>query len=732
MAKPNRGGDGAVKHPGRSTRVVAVVAGVLIAIAAAVWLWPREAGGRAVADGPIVIISIDTLRADRLPAYGYAKISTPHIDRLAADGVVFEHAYSHSPQTLPAHTSMFSGELPFEHGVRDNIGFTVKPGQRFLQHALKARGYATGGFVSSYVLRRQTGFDQGFDIYDDELPPGTVGQGVGMVQRPGEDTIAAALRWVDGRESPRFLLFAHIYEPHTPYSPPARFTGDPYDGEVAYSDEIIGRLLDHLRAKDLYDSATILLLSDHGEGLGDHGEDEHGVFLYRETIQIPLIVKLPDGLGGGRRVADPVQQIDLPPTILDLVTGEAPRSMRGRSLVGVLQGTGSLPEAQIYSESLLPRYHFGWSELYALSMDRYRYIKAPRPELYDVGEDPGELRSMVDDRPQVRDGMARALESVLAGQPVTAPSAVSEADRRKLAALGYVGTLTASPAGDGESGLADPKDKLDVLRRYRQAAVMASEGRYPEAVTLYRDLLREEPGMIDVWLKLADASERSGRLEDAFAAYREAITRSPREPAALTGAATMLLRLNRLDEARAHAELAIEVAPVAARDLLARLAVHQGHVEAAREHARLAAEADPTLPLPLFVEAIVAHRRGDFEAAARHAQDAAARMVRRPEPVPDLNFIAGDSLARLERYAEAEHFLEAELRVSPGHVRARAGLAMLYAATGRDREAARALEELIRHAPTPEGFEVAAELWTLFGDPARAAALRARAPRHAR
>ena len=307
-----------------------------------------------------MLISIDTLRADRLPAYGYTGTSTPHIDRFIADSVLFERAYSQSPQTLPAHTSIFSGELPFDHGVRDNIGFSVKEDQRLLQRILGDHGFETGGFVSAYVLREQTGFSQGFHYYDDELPAVSPELPLGQVQRPGEDTVAAAIRWLDGRTSPKVFLFVHIYEPHRPYSPPPQYAGkNPYDGEVEYADAIVGTLLDHLRTKDLYDRATIVLLADHGEGLGDHGEDEHGMFLYRETIQIPLAMKLPESDGRKGRVTDPVQQIDLVPTILDLAGIEGLQGFRGRSLRPLLEGTGAIAEAGMYAEALSPRYHFG-------------------------------------------------------------------------------------------------------------------------------------------------------------------------------------------------------------------------------------------------------------------------------------------------------------------------------------------------------------------------------------
>lgn len=679
------------------------------------------------ATGPIIFISIDTLRADRLAAYGSTRTRTPNIDRLAGDGVLFENAYAHSPQTLPSHTSILSGDLPFEHGVRDNIGFSVKPGQRFLQHDLKAAGFVTGGFVSSYVLRAQTGFNQGFDTFDDELPPSSPEQPLGQVQRGGEQTMAAAVKWIDAQTTKRFFLFAHLYEPHTPYAPPARFAeGDPYDGEVEYADAIVGELLDHLRSEGLYDLATIVLFSDHGEGLGDHGEEEHGIFLYRETTQVPLIIKVAGSRGGGSRVAAPVQHIDLVPTILDMVRGSGGSRVRGRSLLPVLSGAGTLPPANIYSESLSPRYHFGWSELYALSDDRYRLIRAPKDELYDLSHDPNELTSIAEQRPQVRGAMRTALEGTIANAGVTAPSAVSEADRQKLAALGYVGTQSGSALQLPGDQLPDPKDKIEVLRMYRRAGRLAGEKKYSEAAALFRRLLDDDPGMTDVWLQLADAHTRLGQTGEAFQAYTQVIARDPKNPAALTGATAVLLRGGRIIEAKAHAELAIEVAPAIAHETLARIAVHQGDDTVARRHAQLAQQADPSLPMQAFIDGMILHRQGQYGAAAQRLLEAKRAMASRTEQLADLNYLAGDSLARLERYQEAEPMLLAELGLFPNHVRARGGLAMLYKATARDAAAERALEDIVRLSPTPEGIEMAAQLWTMFGEPRKAAAVRAR------
>ena len=299
---------------------IVVAASVLFVIAVVTWRFLLGPSRLPSVSGPIVLISIDTLRADRLPVYGYQGIRTPAIDALAADAVLFERTYAHAPQTLPSHVSMLSGRLPFEHGIRDNLGFTVSPDERLLPDYLKERGIVSAGIVSSYVLRDELGLGRSFDLYDSQMPMATSEMSIGQVQRDGLASLAVAERWLDGLSSNHFFLFWHIYEPHTPYRPPERYSQyAPYDGEVAFADEIVGRFLDALRARQLYDEATIIVSSDHGEGLGDHGEREHGVFVYDESIHVPLIIKLPAGVNGGTRTAQPVQHIDLVPTILDLV-----------------------------------------------------------------------------------------------------------------------------------------------------------------------------------------------------------------------------------------------------------------------------------------------------------------------------------------------------------------------------------------------------------------------------
>src|SRR5262245_47750054 len=735
-----------VSRPLRFTFIIFLAA--LGTALAAVGGW-RYARASAPLSGPIVVISIDTLRADHLPAYGYAKVKTPAIDALAADGVVFERAYSHAPQTLPAHVSLLSGRLPFEHGVRDNVGFAVKENERLLPQLLRERGYATAGVASAFVLRKDTGIGRGFDYFDAEMPPAALDAAIGQVQRDGLQSETLAEHWL-GSNTSRSFLFLHIYEPHKPYSPPERYAEyAPYDGEVAYSDEIVGKFIRYLKSHQLYDRSTIVLLSDHGEGLGDHGEQEHGLFVYDEAVRVPLIIKQEGNAGAGRRVADLVQHIDLVPTILDLVKAPVPGNLRGRSLKALLDGTGRLPETSVYSEALYARYHFGWSELVALTDARYRYIKAPREELYDLQTDPHERQNLAADRTQARQALRGALDRLVANATIHAPASVPADARERLQALGYVGAQTDISDAPGET-LPDPKDKRQILETYRAAVDLAAERKWLAAIGLLQQIVHEDPGMADVWSQLAAFAGRADRLDLAVDAYKHYIELKPSDPNGYLGAAAALLKQRKLEDARVHAELGAQMAGepaaetgaasapgndrarsrAAAHEMLARIALARHDADAARTQAELARQSDPKLPLPPFVDGRLLYDQGKFaEALPFFEQALAGAQKPGASRIAELHYYAGDTLGRLERYPDAEKEFVAELRDYPQNIRARAGLAMLYQATARPDEAAAALGDMTRVTPTPESYALAARLWTMFGNRQQADAVRAEARR---
>jgi choline-sulfatase len=694
----------------------------------------RFARASAPVNGPIILISIDTLRADHLPAYGYRKIKTPAIDTLAADGTVFERAYSHAPLTLPAHAAILSGRLPFETGIRDNVGFTVKAGERLLPQMLRDRGFNTAGVVSSYVLRRETGIDQGFEFFDGNMPPAVDEAWVGPIQRDGKESESIAERWLEQQRSSRVFLFLHLYEPHKPYSSRPEFAAySPYDAEIAYTDEVVGRLIRYLKSHQLYDQSTIVLLSDHGEGLGDHGEQEHGLFVYDEAIHVPLIIKQAAGAGAGRRVHDVVQHIDVAPTILDLAKAPIPGNLRGRSLKVLLDGGGQLPSTAVYSEALYGHFHFGWSELTALTDEKYQYISAPREELYDLADDPRETRNIVADRAEAHSKLRAALEHMNARAIKSPAIEASVDDRQHLELLGY-SAVHAEPAATSEGGLADPKDTVEVVEAYRRAGELIAGNRLPPAIDILQSLAHDYPSTQAVWQRLGDVLQLAGRGDQAAHAYERSAALGVRDVGAPLAAATVLYRLGRLEDAQRYAEtaraLAQEQSPPSAgapQELLAKIAVARKDFDAAREYAAEAKRASPSTPLVSFVEGLIAYSEGRFEDALDPLQAAAAGTSGRSARPTEVHFYLGETLAHLARFDEAIDEFNAELLRSPRHSKARAGLAAAYAAAGRDDDAERTLTELVDVARTPEGYALAAHVWSSIGQPRRAESLRAEA-----
>jgi arylsulfatase A-like enzyme/cytochrome c-type biogenesis protein CcmH/NrfG len=702
------------RRPFRRTLILTCAALGTVLAAAGGWRYARAS---APLSGPIIIVSIDTLRADHLPAYGYRKIKTPAFDLLASDGVVFERAYSHAPETLPAHTALLAGRLPFETGVRADGGPALKPGERLLPGLLRDRGYATAAVVSTSLLAKSTGISRGFDFFDDAMPPNPEEPAVQAGRRDGGDSEKIAEHWLDGAGTSRAFLFLHLDEPHAPWTPPERYAQyAPYDAEIAYADEIVGRLIHYLKTHQMYDRSTIVLLSDHGEGLGDHGEEGHGLFLYDEAIRVPLIVKQESNAGSGRRVADLVQHIDIVPTILDLVKAPIPANLHGRSLKPLLDNSGRVREQPVYSEALYGHDHFGWSALTALTDGSYEYISAPREELYDLARDPGE-----------RDNLA---------EPGATPDPQS---RRELAALkGSLTRMTAGVPAAAEAGEppADPKDKVEVLDRYRTALDLVAARRWSDALPLLQGVARDEPQAPEIWNELAGIARLLSRYDVALDAYRHVIDLEPARPQAYLDTADTLFKERRLEDARARAAEAASVAAdtdgrsrAAAHMLLARIALARREPETARDEADLAHQADPAVPMPAFVEGRILYDEGKYDEALPKLQEALTTTKADADPIPDLHFYIADTLARLDQGEQAEAEFAEELRRDPQNVRARAGLASAYHAGGDADAADTAISDMLRAVPTPESYSTAARLFTSFGRTREADATRAEARR---
>lgn len=697
------------------------------------------AGGGAEAElppgAPVILVSIDTLRADRLPAYGYQGVATPALDALARDSILFEHAYTHVPLTLPAHASMLTGLLPPEHGVRDNAGYRLETRDLpFLPRILKRRGYATGAAVSAFVLRAETGMASDFDFYEDEIAFRSWVE-MGAVQRPGGVTLDRSLGWLDRAAGGPFFFFFHIYEPHAPYAPPEPYASryeSAYDGEVAAADAILGRLVEHLTELGVYDRSLLILTSDHGEGLGDHGDVEHGPLLYREVLQIPLLLKLPGGKRGGERVAAGAQLVDILPTLLELLDEEPPRELPGRSLLRL--AAGDAPDGQeagapagqrsLYSETYFPRLHFGWSELFSLIRYPYHYIHGPDPELYDLAADPGETENLLRRERRVYAELRRELEADL--KPFEAPAEVDPETRSKLAALGYVGSAAAPDAGP----LPDPKAHIGVIAQVARGHRLFEGGRLTEAVSAFRQVLETEPQMIDVWQYLGHSLLRLERPEESLSAYERSFELSGGDGNAAFLVAGALLKLGRLEEAQSYAELASETQE-AAWDLLAQIALRRKDLDAAEGYADKAMATRGTRPGPLVSKAEIELARGRPEAAL--ALTAKAEEELAPGTEPDLYrglyFVKGRALAELGDAAAAEAAFEREIELFPGTPAPYSHLALVQALQGRAADAGGTLRRLVEANPGPGGYAAAVSALRVLGDATSAERLLAEARR---
>ena len=680
----------------------------------------------------VIVISIDTLRADRLPAYGYDKVETPHFDALRRDSVLFERAYSHIPLTLPSHASLFTGLLPPEHGLRDNIGYrldgdAVDRGEiPFLPSLLAAEGYRTGAAVSTFVLRRKMGLAKDFELYEDSIEFRT-GTGLGGLQRSGFETFELSKDWLSQVAEEPFFFFFHIYEPHTPYTPAEPFASrysDPYDAEVATSDAILGEVLDELRRLGVYDKSLIFLLSDHGEGLGDHGEEEHGVLIYGATLQVPLFMKLPGGESAGASVSAPVQLIDILPTLTDLLGLPTPEGLRGQSLMPLLEG--AQPERTLYAESFYPRLHFGWSELTTLIDERYQYIEGPDPELYDLLEDPGQhsniLRRDRNEYARLRDELA-TYDTTLVG-----PAEEDEESLAALAALGYLGGTTVT-----EGPLPDPKERLPTLADLKAGFRYHSLGEHAEAAEAFERALVENPGMLDAWEYLAQSLEQLGRRQEAIDAYRRALELSGGAPHLAMAAASLFLQAGQLDEAESHARLALDQHASFANGLLARVALRRDELDEAEVLARRALEAEGEEGAerigPRVTLAGVLHAKGSFEEALEIIREAQAAFGERRTPDPELirglYLVAGKVHADLGRPGEAEHAFRKELELFPDEIHAYSNLAVLQALTGRPQEVPNTLRSMVEARPSPEAYaEAVRTLRALRLDPGADSLLR--------
>jgi choline-sulfatase len=512
----------------------------------------------------VILISIDTLRVDRIGAYGGRIARTPAMDQLAADGCLFEQATVQVPLTRASHVSILTGLQPFQHGIRDNFAPPLAPEHRTLAEVLHDKGYQTGGFVGSFIVNTQSGLARGFDEFDDSFEEG--GKGTAFFteyQRRADQVEKRAGAWIErvASSGAPFFAWVHFYDPHSPYTPPepyaTRYAKHPYEGEIAYTDEMMGRLLARIDRLGQRDRTLVVFVSDHGESLGEHGEEEHGFFVYDSAIHVPLMMRLPGRLRRGIRVTSAAQSIDIVPTVLDLLglSSAAPASLRGRSLVPAMSGREDTEPIVTYSETLFPRIHFGWSELRSVRIGHWKYILAPRPELYDLATDPGERRNRyaaegsraASMRSRLLDAMGGSLETGVVAGNGAMPDAATMA---KLASLGYV-----SGPGMSAGGGADPKDRIAEFMAYgtavREGITAYERGDFPLAARKLKAIVSAGRGGFDVSFYLGRAYLKLANYQAAAQALQEAVHKLPTYTPSYIELARALVGLEQLDKAMA-------------------------------------------------------------------------------------------------------------------------------------------------------------------------------------
>jgi arylsulfatase A-like enzyme/thioredoxin-like negative regulator of GroEL len=679
----------------------------------------------------VLLVTIDTLRADHVGCYGASRAHTPHLDALAAEGVRFATAVSPAPLTLPAHASLMTGLDPPAHGVRHNSIHRLDAGIPTLAASMRDGGYATAAVVGALVLDRRFGLARGFGAYDDRMGDRMSGS-VGYAERTADRVVDAGLAWARAAP-PRFFLWIHFYDPHTSYDPPpgfaSAFSSHRYAGEIAFADAQLGRLLAGIREHWGAEGLLVLATSDHGESLAEHGELTHSYTIYEATQRIPLLMSGP-GLPRGRVVEAPVRLIDVAPTLLALAGAKPLVGAGGEDLRPLIRGSEREPRVA-YMETLATQLDFRWSPLLGLRTARFKYIRAPRPELYDLQADPDEIHNRASEEPEMAAALDRDLESRLsASRPPRADVDLSEQDRERLQSLGYlVPAQPLDPAVLGRVGGPDPKDEIGLLRKLAQAETLLTEGRAGEALERLealgdagssvaalraaaalaagaltraerdaRAVLAEEPHRVDLLVLLGRVLEQRGDLARARNAFEAATRVDPASSSPLLGLGRVLERLGRSEEA-ARSYAAAHEANAASAEAGWRLAAVL--LEAGRDEEAdriLEAMAPDALISPAAALRLArAESRADRAGAAR--ERLAAATAQHPRD-PRLAMARGTLLERAGRLEEALEVREAALELAPELPAAQGAVARTLARLGRELD--RALV-LARQAETASG-----------------------------
>ena len=626
----------------------------------------------------LVLVTLDTVRADHLGCYGDRDAVTPWLDRLAGEGLRFANASSAVPLTLPSHTSLLTGLLPPHHGLRNNGVGALRPGTATLATLLAGAGYRTAAFVGAFVLDHRFGLKAGFELYDDEIERDPKAGVVLEAERPGREVVDRALAWLAKDDTRPFFLWVHLYDAHAPYTPPpawgARHPGRPYDGEVSAVDEQVGRILEELRRRGLDGRTAVAVAADHGEGLGEHGELTHGLLLYEPTLHVPLLLRAPWGLKA-RVVEAPVSLVDLAPTLAGLLGHPFPAAgaLDGRDLSKALLDGGEPAAGEIYAESRYPAV-FGWSPLAALRRRDLKYISASRPELYDLRRDPREKADLLarSQAPESR-GFAARLAAIEASAVTTArPLAADAETRAKLASLGYIAGSAGSAGNDGDApgeaagrSAIDPSTMIDLFQRFEQANARLTSGDSQAAVSELEALVAADPANPVFRGKLGAAWRERGETAKALPLYRQAAAAAPRDPEAWYNLASALQEAGQPGEARQAIERALQLdaGRPEAHNTLGIIELGQGNLDRARREFAAATAIDPHDAAAFNNLGNVLRAEHKLDEAVSAYQRSAALAPRYAEPLNGL----GTLEVERDRPRQALPFFERALSLAPGY-----------------------------------------------------------------
>lgn len=638
-------------------------------------VWPRPKLN-------VLLVTLDTTRADHIGCYGHAEALTPAVDALARDGVLFERAYATVPLTLPSHASILTGLYPPENGIHINGRGPLPDKIPTLAETLQRAGYATGAFIGAVVLYGKTGLNRGFHVYDDDMAGGERHGHESHLMRNGRLVVDAALAWLSRQQDRPFFCWVHLYDPHAPFEGHAevfqdRFAERPYDGDIAFADLQVGRLVQHLKQRRLYERTLVIVVGDHGEGFGEHDELEHGFLLHDATLRVPLVVAGPGSVRRGHRVPTPVSLVDVFPTVLDVVNVTAEAPVRGVSFETALRGKSIEPRI-CYSETEACYAAYGWAPLAAITTDRWRYVNSVRPELYDLHADPAEINNLAETEPRQREAMHQLFTTIRQTMAEVPESDVRHDPKhlQQLRALGYVSGGGSPPPSDRDRPLPDVKDRI----RYYNAEISARKliGSAPEtAIERLRAVTEAVPEFTPAWLTLATALQTLNRTDEAVQAYHAALEANPNAADAHFDLAKLRLSEGRRDLAIEHYRQALALDPnyAMAHINLASILAEEGEAEEARRHFEQGLEEFPDSTVGRFNFGMFLHRLGEYDAALEHLNRAAELDPR----MPQIHFQLGMTLAALDNVSEAvRHFQEA-LRLNPRYAAAAEQLKKLQA-----------------------------------------------------